>query len=131
MSAAESAAINTAIASGGPIPYEPGFTGPPPGTYIPTPQPPVVQSPSPTPSPIKVFPIRQRFSPAIAPVSNTPAPVTQPVQMVQPANAPQPVDTTAPASMGFFSTTILGIPIWIWGVGALGAFFALGGQHGR
>lgn len=65
--------------------------------------------------------------------SSAPAPVATPAPpvMVQPANAPSPTDTSQPTPAGFLSATILGIPLWIWGAGAIGAYFVFGYQGGR
>ncbi len=62
-------------------------------------------------------------------------------QPMQPAGFPSPGTQTqglilgsAPSSSGGFSVSmpILGIPLWIWGIGAVGAvFFFSQGQHGR
>lgn len=73
-----------------------------------------------------------------------PSPVSVSVP-VQPLNIPSPVQPSAPVVTGtpagtanapagpvsFLSTTILGIPLWIWGVGAIGAYFLFAGDHGR
>lgn len=75
-------------------------------------------------------------SPAPAPSQPPSAPTSAvPAQPVQPTGFPSPVapSTTAPAGPQPFSLSmpILGLPLWVWGAGAVGAFFLFGGGHGR
>lgn len=95
----------------------PTIIGTAPASWIPPVAPAVAQPAAPTPT-----------------LASTPAATVQPVQMVQPANAPQPVGTAQPAPVGFLSTTLLGIPLWIWGAAAVGGYFVFsqpGGYRGR
>jgi hypothetical protein len=78
-------------------------------------------------------------TPAPAPAPTLPAPAPVPTPTPSPTTIPIPQSTqtmqdTTQAPVGFFSTTILGIPLWMWGVGAIGAYFLFfstpGGKHG-
>lgn len=121
------------IAAGqGPVPLTATtFTGAPAGTSIPSPSSPQpVASVAATPSgpTITATPNVQSI---VQPSQAVSAPVVQPVQ---PAGASQPPGTPAvsTSNVGFFSTTILGFPLWLWGVAAVGAYFLfVGGKHGR
>jgi len=107
LTAPQEAAVRTAQAAGANPPTFAATVGAPPGTQLPAaPSPPV----------------------------NTAAPQisAQPVVLVQPAGAPSPTgngqQTPAP---GLLSTTLLGIPLWIWGIGAVGAYFVFGQEGGH
>ncbi len=61
LTADQATQINASLAAGGPIPFEPGAVGPPPGTYLPT------SAPAPLPAPAAIS------TSAPAPLSTSPA----------------------------------------------------------
>jgi hypothetical protein len=99
---------------------------PAPAPVAPAPAPSPVPAPAPA-APAPVSSLRISAFPPLRLPSATPPQF--PVQMVQPAGAVQPVDTSATipqsSSVGLLSTTILGIPLWIWAIGGAGALYFL------
>jgi hypothetical protein len=118
------ATVNSIAAGAGPAPLTATtFTGAPAGTSLP----PTIVS--------RVMDQGSAPPPSVVVTPTVTAPPVPPVQTVQPAGTPPApgTQTTTDTSVGFFSTTVLGIPIWIWGAAAVGAyfFFFSGGKHGR
>jgi hypothetical protein len=91
---------------------QPFAYAPPPITADPIVAPPVGVTAVPVPTPISIA--------SIGPM--TPDPIFSPPLNVTAAPAPVAVVPAAPSGL---STTVGGIPVWILGAGALGAFFLL------
>ena len=119
---ADQTAFNQAIAAG---------SIPPPAVGT------IVTPNAPTPAQISTPPPTSTPTPAPT-VAPTPAPTSMlqlggPVQLVQPAGAPQPMGPSmqeGETGTGL-SSSLLGIPIWVWGLGAVGVvlMFSMGGQR--